>query len=70
MRQPLIVSMLALSFVAAPAFFGGCNRTVSEEKTVKTNPNTGKTTEKEKKVEETPSGGTKTTEERKTTQNP
>ena len=47
----------------------GCDRTVSEDKTTHTNPDTGKTTEKEKKVEKTPDGGTKTTEEKKQTSN-
>jgi hypothetical protein len=71
MRKQLIVSMLATSLLGVPALFaGGCDRTVSDEKTVKTDPNTGKTTEKEKKVERTPDGGTKTTEEHRETRNP
>jgi hypothetical protein len=69
MRQQWIVSMLALSFVGAPAFLG-CDRKVAEEKTVKTNPETGKQTVDEKKTVQTPDGGTKTTEEHKTTNNP
>ena len=69
MRKPLIVTLLALSFVGTPMLVG-CNRTLSEEKTTKTNPDTGKTSTEEKKVEKTPDGGTKTTEEHKTTNNP
>ena len=71
MRKQLIVSMLATSLLGVPALFsGGCDRTVSDEKTVKTDPNSGKTVEKEKKVERTSDGGTKTTEEHRETRNP
>ena len=65
MRKQLATAALALSFVGIPALVG-CDRTVSEDKTVKTDPDTGKQTVKEKKVERTPEGGTKTTEEKKT----
>ena len=65
MRKQLATAALALSFVGIPALVG-CDRTVQDEKTVKTDPDTGKTTVKEKKVETTPEGGTKTTEEKKT----
>src|SRR5437899_3149269 len=56
MRKQLATAVLALSFVGIPALVG-CDRTISDEKTVKTDPDTGKTTVKEKKVEQTPDGG-------------
>lgn len=68
MRKHLIPLMLSLSFVGMPMLVG-CDRKVAEEKTVTTDPNTGKQKVDEKKVEKTPDGGTKTTEEHKT-QNP
>lgn len=68
MRKHLIVSLLGVAFVI-PAMVG-CDKTVSEDKTVHTNPDTGKTTTNEKKVEKTTDGGTKTTEEHKTTNTP
>jgi len=63
MRKQLITSLLMAAFVM-PAMIG-CNRTVSEDKTVTTNPDTGKQTVNEKKVEKTPDGETKTTVEHK-----
>ena len=68
MRTLLIVSLLGLAFVT-PALVG-CDRTVAEDKTVHTNPDTGKTTTNERKVEKTPDGGTKVTEEHKATNTP
>lgn len=65
MRNPLISGVLALAFCATPALVG-CDRKVAEEKSVRTDPDTGKTKVDEKKVEKTPDGGTKTTEEHKT----
>ena len=69
MRKQLIAAAISPSFVGLPALVG-CDRTVREEKSVKTDPDTGKTTVQEKKVEKTPEGGTKTTEEKKTGSNP
>jgi hypothetical protein len=66
MRNPFIASLIALSIVAGPALVG-CNKTESETKTTRTNPETGQTAKDEKKVEKTPDGGTKTTEEHKVT---
>ena len=68
MHKHLIVSLLGLAFVTP--MMVGCDRTVSEDKTVHTNPDTGKTTTNEKKVEKTSDGGTKTTVEHKSTNNP
>ena len=69
MRKHLVVALLGFALVA-PAMVG-CDKTKSEEKSVSTNPDTGKKTVNEKKVEQTPNGGTKTTEEHKTeTTNP
>lgn len=65
MRKQLISAVLGVSFVGVPLMMG-CDREVSHEKTVKTDPNTGKTSVDEKKVEKTPEGGTKTVEEHKT----
>jgi hypothetical protein len=66
MRKHLIVSLLGLAFVT-PAMVGcDSGKTVSEDKTVHTNPDTGKQSVNEKKVEKTADGGTKTTEEHKT----
>ena len=62
MRKQLIAAMLGLSFVGVP-MLTGCDKTVSEEKTVKTNPDTGTTSVDHKKVEKTDDGGTKKTEE-------
>jgi hypothetical protein len=67
MRKQMIVAMLGLSMVGLPALVG-CDRTVKDEKSVKTDPDTGKQKVDEKKVERTPDGGTKTTEEHKTQQ--
>jgi hypothetical protein len=64
----MIVGMLGLSMLGLGGL-AGCDRTVKEEKSVKTDPDTGKQKVDEKKVERTPDGGTKTTEEHKT-QNP
>ena len=64
MRKQLISAVLGLSFVGLPMLMG-CDSKVSEEKSVKTDPNTGKTRVDEKKVEKTADGGTKTTEEHK-----
>ena len=69
MRMQLIASIVALSFLGVPAL-SGCDRTVHEEKTVKTNPDTGQTTVKEKKTTESPNGTRTTTEEKKTVNNP
>ncbi len=66
MRKQMISAMLALSFVGVPTLVG-CDKKISEEKSVKTDPDTGKQKVDEKKVEKTPDGGTKTTEEHKTT---
>ena len=65
MRKQLIAATLSLSFVGAPMLVGCDDKTVKEEKTVKTDTETGKKTVDEKKVERTPDGGTKTTEEHK-----
>lgn len=64
MRKQLISAVLGLSFVGVPMLMG-CDSVVSEKKTVKTDPNTGKTSVDEKKVEKTADGGTRTTEEHK-----
>ncbi len=64
MRKQLISAVLGLSFVGVPMLMG-CDSKVSEERTVKTDANTGKTSVDEKKVEKTAEGGTKTTEEHK-----
>ena len=64
MRKQVISAVLGLSLVGVP-MLTGCDSKVSEEKTMKTDPNTGKTSMDEKKVEKTADGGTKTTEEHK-----
>ena len=66
MRKQLMTAMLGLSLVGGPMLMGCDDKKVSEEKTVKTDPNTGKTSVDEKKVEKTADGGTKTVEEHKT----
>jgi hypothetical protein len=67
MHKHLIVSLLGIA-MAAPVMVGcDSGKTVSEDKTVHTNPDTGKQTVNEKKVQTTPDGGTKTTVEHKTT---
>ena len=66
MRKQVLTAVLGLSFVGAPLMMGCDDKKISEEKTVKTDPNTGKTSVDEKKVEKTAEGGTKTTEEHKT----
>ena len=65
MRKQWIPLMLSLTFVGTPMLVG-CDRKVDEEKTVKTDPNTGKQKVDEKTTEKTPDGGTKTTEKHET----
>jgi hypothetical protein len=65
MRKQLLTAAMCLSFAGLPAMMG-CDDKVAEDKTVRTDPNTGKKTVDEKKVERTSDGGTKTTEEHKT----
>lgn len=65
MRKQLLAAVLSVSFVGAPLMMGCDDKEISKEKTVKTDPNTGKTSVDEKKVEKTAEGGTKTTEEHK-----
>jgi hypothetical protein len=68
MRKQLITALLGVAFIT-PAMVG-CDKKVSEEKSVSTNPDTGKQTTHEKTVEKTADGGTKTVEEKKTTTAP
>ena len=68
MRKQFITALLGVAFIT-PAMTG-CDKKVAEEKTVTTNPDTGRQTTHEKTVEKTPDGGTKTTEQHKTTTAP
>ena len=65
MKRFFVVPMLALSLAAMPALVG-CDRTVSEEKSVKTEPG-GSSVEKSKTTVQEPDGDKKTTTEKKST---
>ena len=65
MHRFFVVPLLALSLAGLPALVG-CDRTVHEEKSVKTSPD-GDTVEKSKTEVKTSEGDTKTTTEKKTT---
>ena len=65
MKRFFVVPVLAVSLIGLPALVG-CDRTVSEEKSVKTGPG-GSSVEKSKTKVETNEGDTKTTTETKKT---
>jgi hypothetical protein len=64
MNRRMLINGMVLASLLTPPIFVGCDRTVYEEKEVKTNSDGTKTTE-EKKVTENSDGSSRTTTEKK-----